>query len=1091
MKQKHKNYLFPEVGIFALCVGYLVFAMRGTLLSGTTTLTHDNLYWDLPIFHYFAEGIRHGVLPLWNPYSHGGEPLLPAYLQLRMLDPMSFVTAWFGQFFTDDLVTLFAWDRLVKAVVGTAGVYILLRQWASSRLVRYSLIPIVLWSSLTLTSFHQNGILDEFYCAPYVAFFALRILYQRDYRLRNWVGAGIFFGVGLQSYFFVGSVILITFILAGFAVARRSDLAALFQDRRNLSGAAVVATVLLLMSGPNLFMFLTKADFDFVARNLPAGWETMRPNGGPFSYDLGPQKNVPDSLIMPYKMIYYSGTSEHAVDFAGLLVPPFRFLDDYNTDAIQFMGALVLLSALIGMVSGRHPLKRVWAIVGAGFGLLILGPYGGLHWLLYNIYPPLWFVRHTHLLVNFFLMAVLYFYVLGADFILRRLEEPESPDSTKNGPLIRRAKNPGRARMSAMFIVYLSTICFAVVAGSWQPEVVGDISPLPFILILQVFILWIFRSRLEERHTVIAIILFLVTMALLNYNQKIDIFVYLLYSLAMPVLLVLITEKRAAAAAGQLPVPSGRTESTGRSLFPAESFTNIIAEAVSRALFIGFLIFFCVSVLRLLGHYGYFYPGALFALSLSFLLIPILGPGDKTEHERSFVNRSREIICRVSLLGIVVSLLLPFVMTENLIDRFVPDLHLPGLTIWLELIMSLVVLALRPTFLFSFIRRYQSDHDFGRVLFRLMFFLFLPWALVTLYLLAFSQPRFTMGLVIAFSFFLYIATATFWPRRMFAVYEVALRWPRAMVRILGGWRRTVPYLLLLFVIIDLLSYVEMSSKTWKIPRPDTYLSIPKASSNPHAPDTRVAIPRFKNEVQENTRGLDQPVRYSDLLTRQAAALDFPRTFPEYPFRATTFHEVLQSPRWNTFTAPLAYSRLIHSGLSPVALATIFAVDQPLLQYRSVALQSDDFIELMSSRSPRESVDILEHNVVISSGSFAPAGAAKHTVPVNLTGSKIAEAGYDYNSVSFDVHVPGEGYLYYADGYDPFWRAYVDGREVPVYRANGNFKAIPADTSSRHVEFFYDPRLLKLAVVLFEITFMTGIIFLLASYVRDYRHEFFA
>ncbi|MBW2170524.1 MAG: hypothetical protein JRF69_00855 [Deltaproteobacteria bacterium] len=49
--------------------------------------------------------------------------------------------------------------------------------------------------------------------------------------------------------------------------------------------------------------------------------------------------------------------------------------------------------------------------------------------------------------------------------------------------------------------------------------------------------------------------------------------------------------------------------------------------------------------------------------------------------------------------------------------------------------------------------------------------------------------------------------------------------------------------------------------------------------------------------------------------------------------------------------------------------------------------------------------------------------------------------YEHDAFSIDVVTDKHGILYWSDGFDEGWRAYVDGKEVPIYRANVNFKAI--------------------------------------------------
>lgn len=52
----------------------------------------------------------------------------------------------------------------------------------------------------------------------------------------------------------------------------------------------------------------------------------------------------------------------------------------------------------------------------------------------------------------------------------------------------------------------------------------------------------------------------------------------------------------------------------------------------------------------------------------------------------------------------------------------------------------------------------------------------------------------------------------------------------------------------------------------------------------------------------------------------------------------------------------------------------------------------------------------------------------------------------------DVKNPGGAWLYYADAYDPGWRAYVDGRQVAIEEANFAFKAVRVGEGRHSVQF---------------------------------------
>ena len=56
------------------------------------------------------------------------------------------------------------------------------------------------------------------------------------------------------------------------------------------------------------------------------------------------------------------------------------------------------------------------------------------------------------------------------------------------------------------------------------------------------------------------------------------------------------------------------------------------------------------------------------------------------------------------------------------------------------------------------------------------------------------------------------------------------------------------------------------------------------------------------------------------------------------------------------------------------------------------------------------------------------------------------------------------WLYYADAWHPFWKAFVNGHEIPVLRANLGFKAVPIPAESTSVTFQYGSSVLLAAVL---------------------------
>ena len=57
----------------------------------------------------------------------------------------------------------------------------------------------------------------------------------------------------------------------------------------------------------------------------------------------------------------------------------------------------------------------------------------------------------------------------------------------------------------------------------------------------------------------------------------------------------------------------------------------------------------------------------------------------------------------------------------------------------------------------------------------------------------------------------------------------------------------------------------------------------------------------------------------------------------------------------------------------------------------------------------------------------------------------------------------DNFLVLSDTYYPGWKAFVDGKETKIYRADYTFRAIPVNAGTHQVEFVYDPISFKLGV----------------------------
>lgn len=405
-----------EIAVFAAAAGGLAFELRHLLFAGAFVPSHDNAIWNLPFFAYFADGLLHGHIPLWNPFSHGGEPFFPAIIQERMLDPINLIVIWVAHWFTNDLIVMFDWDWFARCLVASIGIQMLMRRWAETTIVKCTLAIIAVFSTATLSSFHQEGILNQFYTAPLTLFFLFRLL-EGNRRWVNFAGFVFFAGQSMQSYCFVGTCTAVLLIALSYGLFDRPALAALVTARSGWIKIAVSVALLILMAAPNLALLAQAHAFHSTLRDVQQGWENLLPNGEPFHGDVSPDKAAAGAgLHLPYGLIRLTGSFARFRDFLGLVAAPYFIR--YISEAYLFIGGLAFLLALIGIFAGTGSAKRHWLTILIGFGLVNLGANTPAHWLIYQVYPPLWFLRHTELLGSFVVLALIYFFVLGANRVL-------------------------------------------------------------------------------------------------------------------------------------------------------------------------------------------------------------------------------------------------------------------------------------------------------------------------------------------------------------------------------------------------------------------------------------------------------------------------------------------------------------------------------------------------------------------------------------------------------------------------------------------------------------------------------------------------
>jgi hypothetical protein len=121
-------------------------------------------------------------------------------------------------------------------------------------------------------------------------------------------------------------------------------------------------------------------------------------------------------------------------------------------------------------------------------------------------------------------------------------------------------------------------------------------------------------------------------------------------------------------------------------------------------------------------------------------------------------------------------------------------------------------------------------------------------------------------------------------------------------------------------------------------------------------------------------------------------------------------------------------------------------------------------------------DALNTVILAAIAGSSPAVGASQGPPLPVVGSspagQVEIAHRDPNSVTLRAELARPAYIVLLERYDPNWQATLDGRPVPVLRANQIFRAVYAGAGLHEVRFDYRQRGLRLGVIISLLTLAT-------------------
>jgi hypothetical protein len=91
--------------------------------------------------------------------------------------------------------------------------------------------------------------------------------------------------------------------------------------------------------------------------------------------------------------------------------------------------------------------------------------------------------------------------------------------------------------------------------------------------------------------------------------------------------------------------------------------------------------------------------------------------------------------------------------------------------------------------------------------------------------------------------------------------------------------------------------------------------------------------------------------------------------------------------------------------------------------------------------------------------------------------------YQYADIHATISSLKAGYVYWADGYDRWWSAFIDGKRIPIYRADSAFKAFPIPAGEHELRLVYRPVPFLIALGIYYGVFFAVLASLLAPGLR--------
>ena len=203
-----RNY-YDYIVCFLILVFVVFHDMSIFLISGTHTnhAGFDMLSW-YGIFQYFFESASSGILPYWNPYSHGGEPFYFLYSMSRLLDPLIIMPVILTKLFSPDLLFIYHWHHAVRLFFFLLGQFLLIKYLFKGKFITIVLFVMAITPVVITITYFSTRKIDTICWVPWIILFAIRaykensgkMILLSSYFLGMYIGANNYFAIFFLTF---------------------------------------------------------------------------------------------------------------------------------------------------------------------------------------------------------------------------------------------------------------------------------------------------------------------------------------------------------------------------------------------------------------------------------------------------------------------------------------------------------------------------------------------------------------------------------------------------------------------------------------------------------------------------------------------------------------------------------------------------------------------------------------------------------------------------------------------------------------------------------------------------------------------------